>query len=232
MSGAMIGAACYVAWNEATLIAESIRSVKAYVDRFVVIDGAFSTNPAPGPVASTDGMREVVERACTGSPLTYIVPPARLEEHVARNACLAELEADEWALVIDADEILTADHDLIRRHLAHLPRRGIVELPIYTTAVLFAGNADAMSPAEYEMAPVIATRGYMPRLLRAASDLHYQRDEVAPGVFTHCALWRGSELAMGPRWPGVRLINRHVAQPFEGYLADYAWETAQRDGAR
>lgn len=219
-------AACYVAWNEAALIAESIRSVKAYVDRFIVVDGAFSTNPEAGPVGSTDGQRAVVERACAGRRLTYIVPPARLEEHQARNRYLAELELDEWALLMDADEILIADRLVMLELLASLPEAGAVSVPIYSTAILFQGYADEMSREDFETAPIISTCGHQPRIVRTSPDLRYQRDEPRPGVFTHNVLWRADELVEGSAaW--IALLNRHVGQPFEGYLRDYAWESAQ-----
>lgn len=227
-------AGCYVAWNEAALIGESIRSIKAYVDRFVVVDCAFSSNPTPGDVASSDGMREVVEAAAAGKPLTYIVPPGRLEEQDARNRYLAELELDEWALLLDADEILVGDHATIRALLDDglhkiWPAGG---LRIFTAAVMFNGNADAMPEAVYGSAPIITTSGWQPRIVQKRPGLRYQRDELPGGRFTHGVLWLDSYRLVGHELGEPFLLNRHVSQSFAGYQADYAWETAQRDGAR
>ena len=63
--------ACYTACNEALLISESIRSVKEYVDAFVVIDSVFTSNSVSA-THSSDDMRSVVERVCAPIPLTYV----------------------------------------------------------------------------------------------------------------------------------------------------------------
>ena len=227
-------AGCYVAWNEAALIGESMRSIKAYVERFVVIDCAFSSNPSKGPVGSSDGMREIVEAAADGKPLTYIVPAIRLEEQDARNLYLAELELDEWAFLLDADEILVVDHDTMRALLDDGLHHvwPAASLRIFTTAVMFNGNADAMPAEIYDSAPIISTSGFQPRIVVASQGLHYQRDEIRPGTFTHSSLWRAGRLVVGQELEEPIILNRHVAQAFASYQADYAWESAQRDGAR
>lgn len=225
-------AACYVAWNEADAIGESIRSVKAYVDRVIVVAGAFSTNPAADPEGSASRQWAAVHAASHPLPVTYIEPPIRLEEHQARDMYLDELADGEWAFLLDADEILIGDHARIQAQVDELPDAGALVVPVVTQAVLFHGNADAMGPDAYATAPIIGTRGYQPRLVRAADGLRYQRDEIAPGRFTHHVLWCDGARVTGPAWDDALVLNRHVAQPFAGYLADYAWETAQRDGAR
>ena len=214
--------ACYVVWNEASHIAESIRSVKAYVDRFVVVDGAFSTNPI-GRGPSTDGTRAEVERACGTTSLKYIIPSISLLEHEARNWALSEVDAGDWVLVLDGDEIFYGDFAKVRDSAVD------VALSIYTTAVLFEGNADMMDEEAYQTNPVISTAGQQPRFFRKTSGTLYQVKMVDVGgrrmSFVH--LYRGLQEITGSLVEGAFIINRHVSQSFAGYQADYAWESAQ-----
>lgn len=226
--------AVYVAWNEAALIGESIRSVSAYVDQIVVVDCAFSSNPAEGSVGSSDGQRAVVLEAAGRLPVTYVLPKVRLEEHEARNLALEQAAPGSWAVLLDADEILVSSHGwmkaLIEGEFGEVAPA--VALRVYTSAVLFNGNADEMDEATYRSAPIVWTYGYQPRIVQRRPGLHYQRDEIRAGVFTHGVLWQGSTILEGRLLSEPVILNRHVAQDFAGYQADYAWEAAQRDGAR
>src|SRR5213075_2987439 len=94
--------ACYVVANEADHLADSMRSVKAYVDRFVIVDSLFRTNPLPG-THSTDSTKEVAQRAAGVVPLLYIESQERLSEPEARNLYLT-VTRDAWILVMDGDE--------------------------------------------------------------------------------------------------------------------------------
>ena len=225
--------ACYVVWNEEQHIAESIRSIRAYVDRIVVVDGAFSTNPG-GQGPSTDNTEAIVERAAGTTSLDYIVSTIPLQEQEASNLALAQLEVGDWALIIDGDEVLYGDFNLARAPIARQPDVSAIALRVYTTAVLFDGNADQMGRREFETNPVITTVGWQPRFFRKTKNTKFTRLPalIPAGSFTHTNLFRGEERVNGVQVEGVFLINRHVSQSLEGYLADYAWETAQRDGAQ
>jgi glycosyltransferase involved in cell wall biosynthesis len=209
--------ACYVLFNEEQHIAESIRSIKAFVDHIVVVDGAFSTNPA-GPGPSTDSTRAQVERVCGATRLTYITT-SNLAEHEARNLALTRVDAGDWVLAIDGDEVFYGDFTKV------LFEGTDVALRIYTTAVLFDGNADAMDEETYWTNPVVSTGGQQPRFFRNAPKTGYARKTVNDQSFVH--LYRRDEEIVGTLVEGAFIINRHVAQPFAGYLADFAWETAQ-----
>lgn len=222
--------ACFVVWNQAEQIVQAIRSVAAYVSRVIVVDGAFSTNPAPGPVASTDGTREAVERACGPIPLTYIVPDHRLEEHTARNALLDALPRNAWTFLLDSDEILVGDHSDVLRMLANLPELAVL-LNVYTTAVMFEGMADKMDQTTYETAPIITTCGVIPRLVKNRPGLRFQRVERS-GVFVHNGLFVNGEGPIDGKLESPIVVNQHVRQSYAAYQADYAWEAAQRAGAR
>ena len=196
-----------------------------------MVDGAFSTNPG-GQGPSTDNTEAIVERAAGTTSLDYIVSTIPLQEQEARNLALAQLEVGDWALIIDGDEVLYGDFNLAREPIARLPDVTAIGLRVYTTAVLFNGNADQMDRKQYETNPVITTSGWQPRFFRNSPDLRFKRLRVGPGTYTHANLCARESAIEGLQVEGVFLVNRHVQQPFDGYQADYAWETAQRDGAQ
>lgn len=229
-------AACYKIWNEAQTIADSMRSVKAYVDRFIVVDGAYSTNPAPGPVASTDATREIVERIARPLPLIYIVPPERMVEHEMRNLYIAAADPGEWLWLPDGDELLYGDYAEIADLVSHPPESGAADLRILTTAVwlgqggrvgyvedVLVAGADAET---YATAAVVATAGWQPRFVRNDPGLAWRPTWVGMGM-TRPGIGPGEAL-VGERSTAAWIINHHVAQPYAGYVRDYAWESNQQ----
>src|SRR5674476_203053 len=122
--------ACYAIWNEEQTIAASMRSVKAYVDRFIVVDGAYASNPAPGPVVSTDETWTIIERIAHPLPLIYIPPPKRMVEHEARNLYLAAAASGEWLWLLDGDEILYGDYEEITALVSQPPECGAADLRV------------------------------------------------------------------------------------------------------
>jgi glycosyltransferase involved in cell wall biosynthesis len=245
-----------VVCNEAASLGESIRSLKAYVDRFVIIDAAFLHSPLPLEAThSTDDTRAVATAACAAhpsKPLHYVESAARLPQFYARNAYLEFIQPPDWVFVVDGDEVFYGDHYEILATFAAI-REGRINhslaLPVYTTAINVDKMADEVTPDEFTTAPIIATMGYMPRLFAAATNLRYTvpagastpaltflNDGVTPGIGTF-ADPLGAPVQRLPNqylWPvhnappgNLFLINHHSRQSFDGYLDDYAWATEQ-----
>lgn len=221
--------ACYVAWNEAGQIAESLRSVKAYVDRYVVVDAVFDANPAAG-THSADGTRDICESICAPVPLTYIESDVRLTQDVARNRYLDELDEGDWPLIIDGDEVLYGDHDealaLFDEIRAGIDTHALL-VPVYTTAVLFDGNAPDVTVAAYATNPTVHTWGWQPRLFQNWKALRYRVNQfgVPHGVYDETGEFVGQGGLYEKR---VFLINHHVRQSYTGYQNDYARETEEQ----
>lgn len=226
--------ACYVVANEAAHLAESIRSCKAYVDRYVIIDSLFTTSPLEG-VASTDGTRQVAERACAGKPLDYVVPGRRLTEPEARNEYLARTRGD-WVLIIDGDEQLLGDHQSVLA-LADTLRRSTsgvaLDVAVYTVAVNANGNAPDLGPEVYDTAPLITTVGRQARLVRNVPELElgYRISPIGLGHTMYDRLGRYVG-ALATPVHSLFIVNHHTRQPYAGYLADYEWETRAITEAR
>jgi hypothetical protein len=225
--------ACYVVCDEEAELARSLRSVKAYVDRFVIVDAAFTSRPGES-THSSDATRAVAMAACAGKPVSYLEARWKMEEQEARNWYLEEVPSGEWMLLIDADEVLYGDHFEVLQFLADLPGvdTGSVGVRVLTTAVLTGLNAPEISADAYATAPVIATSGWMPKLVRQRRTLRHARLEVAPGIWTHHGLIDGTEPVdgSGVRSEALWIVNDHVGQSHERYQLDFTWEYAQRHG--
>lgn len=216
--------ALYVAVNEEARIAESIRSVKAYADRIVVVDCVFEGNPTPG-ASSSDHQREAAELGADGVELVYVVPGERLAEHEARNLALSWVPMSEWAIILDADEVLYGQHSAIAPLLAS-PTEPLA-LRVYTTAVLFRGSAMDMDAETYGRAPLINTAGTQTKVVQRSSYLETRRVEVAPGHFTYDDLYLRGEYLTGRLVDEPFVVNHRIRKSHDEYQTTYLWERAQ-----
>jgi hypothetical protein len=221
--------ACYVVANEEALIAESLRSVKAYVDRYVIVDSVFDTNPHEG-THSTDRTREVAERVCAPVPLTYIESDRKLDEPTARNRYLDELTEGDWCLMLDGDEVLYGHHPDVLALMASLEERSSVFVPIYTVAVNANGYAPEIDRDTYATAPLISTIGFQPRLFRVGPSLEYRVDDLG---ISHRVFDGADGFVEDTPTTAMYIVNRHASQSYEGYQNDFAWEMGalRRNGA-
>lgn len=218
--------ATYVVFNEAELIAESIRSVKAYVDRFVVVDSAFTSNPTEA-THSTDDTRQIAEHAAHPLPILYLEADRKLRLDEARNLSLSFLESDDWALIIDGDETLLGERTEARELFGEIRRRQVnrpIGVNVYTSALVFNGHAPDIPESEYDTLPVIHTRGVQARLIPSPG-MAWKR---VPNGQTY-GLYHDGGLVKHPEIdPRICLINHRTRQTYEAYQLDYAWETAER----
>lgn len=236
--------ACYAICNEASTIAESIRSIKAYVDQIVVIDAAFVSNPLdfpPGAAHSTDGTRGIVEaiaRMTPALPLTYLEASSKMTQLAARNAYLNLVEPPDWVFVIDGDEVLYGDHAQILATLNAIRAGQLLHslaMPVYTVAVNVEKMAPDVTAREFARAPLISTMGLMPRLFAARATLRYTAPRPNPSstpALTFLADRAAGRLEDTYLFPAnnappdsMFLINHHTRQSLDGYLNDYHWAT-------
>lgn len=220
--------ACYVVHDEAHQLAKSILSVKAYVDRFVIVDCAFTSNPVES-VLSTDDTHEVAVAACEGVQLDYIMPIAKKSEDEARNLYLDNV-SEGWVLLMDADETLIADHDDMTALVRDLP--GVIydalNVRVYTTSVLFNGNADEIDADRYARSPRVSTYGWMPKVVRWSPGLRHERRESLSGFADHHGIYRDGDVLLGLDIAEAVILNDHAGQGHAAYQHDFVWEMAQR----
>jgi len=99
--------ACYLAYNAADVIQQSLDSIIDHVDFVVSVDGAFLGMPVSEDY-SNDGTQDIVKRIA-GKKCRIIRPTKRLSEVQSRNQyaefVLREFP-DAWLFRIDSDEVL------------------------------------------------------------------------------------------------------------------------------
>jgi hypothetical protein len=220
--------ALYVAVNEEARIAESIRSVKAYADRVVVVDCVFEGNPTPG-THSSDRQREAAELGAHGVALKYHQSDVRMAEHEARNLAWSYVPMGEWAIILDADEILYGDHVTIGPLLAEPPED--LALRVYTTAVLFKGTALTMDAETYGRNPLINTSGYQAKVVRHTQGLETRRTVAPGGAARYDDIFRDGHYLTGRKVETPFVINHHVRSDHAKYQNTYLWEMAQGGSA-
>ena len=98
--------ACYIVFNAEQTLEESLNSIVPYVEKVVIIDGAFRDYPHKFPY-STDQTKEIAVKVC-GEKLIWIDCGAKawIGQVTKRNEYLKHVPIGEWFIVIDADEVL------------------------------------------------------------------------------------------------------------------------------
>ena len=106
--------ACYIVYNEADKIALSLNSIISYVDKVVMVDGAFKHFKHTYP-ESTDDTKEIAEKIC-GDKLIWIDCPKNNDKYIPwenqvdkRNAYLENIPLNAWFYVMDSDVIVTGN---------------------------------------------------------------------------------------------------------------------------
>lgn len=92
-------------WNNEERIGLALRSVHDYVDKIVVIDGAYEGFAPNMPVESIDHTRVIAEAF---PKVEFIQLHERLRPPVKRMLAFEEHEAD-WYIVLDTDEVMFGD---------------------------------------------------------------------------------------------------------------------------
>jgi len=223
--------ACYVVCNEERLIAESLRSVKAYVDGYVIVDCVFKSNAAVDATHSTDRTRAICEKVCSPIPLTYIESTVKLTEQDARNIYLSKVENGDCILWLDGDEVIYGSHkeiSLLVKDIHEGKMRWGISFPTYTTAVLNRGLGKDMLEEAYLTNPLINTCCHQMKIFqKQEGDHHINSDTVSEDAVydSHDVLVTNRSIHPSST---IIVINHHVRQSHQEYVADCIWVLAQR----
>ena len=98
--------ACYIVYNNERTIIVSLKSIVPYVEKIIMVDGAFKDYPHIIPY-STDYTKELAQKIC-GTKLTWIGcnGKAWIGEPTKRNVYLKHIPNGKWFITIDGDEIV------------------------------------------------------------------------------------------------------------------------------
>jgi glycosyltransferase involved in cell wall biosynthesis len=160
--------ACYLTFNSANVIEESLASVIDLVDHVVLVDGAL-LGVETLFVNSSDGTIEVAKRI-VGRKGVVVKVPRRLTEPQLRNM-LVQIVRDRfprsWLFSIDADEVL---HDA-EREFEYLRTK---EADIYRIAHIRRNDVEYIRMYGFELYAGIRDRTpFHPRFYSGIPGLHY-----------------------------------------------------------
>ena len=104
----------YLVYNSAKTLGLSLSTIVSYVDKVIIVDGAFEDYPHEYP-QSTDRTKEIAEEIC-GDKLIWVDCNTKNGEFISwigqvakRNAYLKLVPTNAWFYVMDADVILAGD---------------------------------------------------------------------------------------------------------------------------
>lgn len=167
--------ACYVAYNSADVIEQSLNSIVDLVDFVVSVDGAYLGMPVSEDF-STDGTQDIVKRIA-GKKCKIILPSKRLSEVQSRNLymefVLREFP-DAWIFTIDSDEVLRSSrNDFAWLRTREARQYGIVHIKRDDKEIYRRFGKDLHTP-------MLERSQYHPRIYGGIDGLHYAENHWTP----------------------------------------------------
>lgn len=128
--------ACYIVYNSAKTLALSLRSIVPYVDKVIIVDGAFADYPHKHP-QSTDGTKAIAKKIC-GDKLIWVKCPKtrgrykRFKPWVGqvakRNAYLDLVPHGTFFYILDADTVVAGNVEGAMNYLRRTTWRGCMKV--------------------------------------------------------------------------------------------------------
>jgi len=237
--------ACYIVYNSADVIATSLRSIIPYVEKVIMIDGAFKNYPHI-EIYSTDNTKEIAQQICGDKLIWVDCPLSGWEDQVEkRNAYLKLVPDEEWFFVLDDDVVVFGDLNVTLEQLPQISQRSVSvrmmnlypakmvrQFPDKTFAIrwiwdfLEAGNA--LSEKEYDNLKWVGGFGYVNCLYRKHRDMEYR--------FRHCSIYIGNTLIYNPNYlivaNGIISLNAKFLTRYEEYLNDFNYKNIRMENER
>lgn len=99
----------YNVYNSVATIRESLESVLPYVEKVIVVDGAYEKFPHKTESgASDDGTKEIFQELC-GPKLTWIDQKKPMSQVAKKNKLLRNIPIGKWFFRLAGDEIVTGN---------------------------------------------------------------------------------------------------------------------------
>jgi len=211
--------ACYVLYNEVEEIADSLRSINGFADRYIFIDGAFEGHPlAKGSATSTDGTIRLLESLIAEEKRTIVTTETAWRTQTeARNQYLRLLPLGSWAFIIDADEMLHGDREAAKRQIL-TAQSTVLGILIESLAPTWHGSGATIPRELWPSLPKCPIFGYSPRFYRSSGKLAYRNG--------HSCLWDGDRMIAANQGQlietgniirSVRIVNDMTRQSWERY---------------
>jgi len=126
--------ACYIVYNSAKTLALSLRSIVPYVDKVIIVDGAFANYPHKYP-QSTDGTKSIANRICKNKLIWIDCPKTRKRtfkpwagQVAKRNAYLDLVPHGTFFYILDADTVVTGNVEGAMDYLRRTSWRGCMKV--------------------------------------------------------------------------------------------------------
>ena len=217
----MIVTAALCFWNEQPEeLARAVSSVASVADRIVALDGAYRRYPGATD-RSSDAEVEAI-RDAAGQMDCLVLQLRRLwAGQVEKRSHLLNAAAlnSDWLLILDADYVVSADPDTVRRELAATPFDTLA-VPLSTPQGEYATNWHRQQAQGVFMTPLVFRA--LPGM--RVEDRHWWYSGLKGG--TRHWLWEGD--ARYPVVPhgslsGYSVQHNSALQPHEAQMAARAW---------
>jgi hypothetical protein len=168
---------CTVTYNDVRALIRNIRSLKPYVDGFVIVDGAFLGFPQSNHEArSTDGTLRAVESLLPPNKRTIIQAPSGgwSSQAEARTEYLKAVPQGDYTFVTDSDETVHGD---VKSGFNKIRRLGLPSAAVLCESLIpeWKGAGALIPEASWPNLNTARVYGYMVRIIKNTGSLHYEQ---------------------------------------------------------
>ena len=115
--------ACYVIYNDASLFHNSLKSIVDFVDKVIVVDGAWKSHPYGEHPESTDNVKKIAKSIC-GKKLIWVGCRKIKDKYIPwnnqiqkRNVYLKLVPENDWFIVLDSDTLIFGEIEILNTHV-------------------------------------------------------------------------------------------------------------------
>jgi len=214
--------ACYIVYNNENTIKRSLKSVVPFVEKVIMIDGAFKHYPYYFPF-STDKTYDIAKRLC-GEKLTWrkatkrhnqIVLPWR-NQIEKRNRCLTLVPVGEHFIAMDDDTYLTGE---VKREFRNVEEEGYTCAGIRNINEIPIWEGEGLPPKDvWQNIKWRRTRGISKRIYLKQKRMKY--------IKHHSTIYKGKKNLSKPQYilRDVKLINGRAKRTWEQHVASIIYK--------
>ena len=208
--------ACYVVFNNESTIIASLKSIVPYVERVIMVDGAFVDYPHEVPF-STDYTKELAQKICKDKLLWIgCKGTAWIGEPTKRNVCLKYVPINKWFIILDGDEVIRGQ---IREGFASIEQTDYtcVGVHLYNFSPKWSGSGLTIPREAWDNIEWVRNHGIAARIYRTQEEMTYRKH--------HSSIYIGDRNVsyIEATLNRVDIVNMKHTRTYDRYIADVTY---------
>lgn len=212
--------ACYIVYNNEHTIIASLKSIVPYVEKIIMVDGAFKDYPHEIPF-STDYTKELAQKICKDKLLWIgCNGKAWIGDPTKRNVYLRLIPNDKWFIALDGDEVIRGK---IREELERIEKTNYtcVGVHLYNYNPKWRGSGLTIPREAWNSLEWVKNHGVKASIYRKREGMTYR--------IHHSSIYIGDKNISYIQHVlnGVDIVNMKHTRTYDRYIADIKYRYAR-----